>query len=186
MKDIAIQVQLNLGLEGAKSFNLVRALASLYMLKKDAGMTDVVLINDLCEAIEEEDAMASDLRGEMFRATIAEVLKFDRSFGMIFRAKELAGEYGNIFVESRIMTDFRPSFPDNLTETLDAGLIIHQLKLTYHHDDATHSELFIALDAEDLQELKEDILRAERKEKSLRNKLEASGVTLLALDGLHS
>ena len=129
---------------------------------------------------------ASPAQTEQFQNTIAEVLKLNRSFGMIWRAKDLAKEYGKIFVQSRILTDFRASFPENFNEDLTAGIITHQLRILYHHDESNHSEIFITMDSQDLQELKEDILRAERKEKALQSKLQAGGITLLSLDGLHS
>lgn len=56
-------------------------------------------------------------------------------------------------------------------------LIVHMLKLGYHDsNESRHKEFHLALDSKDLAELKEIIIRAETKAKTLKSQLESAGV----------
>jgi hypothetical protein len=184
-RDIAIQLGLKLGLELGKSERLVLALSSFYGLSEELSLDREKMVEELCEALIEGEALPENAELSRFKQIISEVLAMKKSFGMISRARTLATEFGKLFVECKIMTDFRPAFEDNIEERVKAGVIVHQLKVEYHHDGTRHSEVFLALDAQDLQDLKGVILRAEKKEVTLRTTLETAGVTLLSLDGLH-
>ena len=87
------------------------------------------------------------------------------------KAVDLRGEYDKIYVDSRIMTDIRPSFYEDIKKGFEIGAIVHNLRIEYHHGNKPHGQIFLALDNNDLAALKGQIIRAEEKEMSLRTNL---------------
>lgn len=64
---------------------------------------------------------------------------------------------------------------------MKAHIITHNLKILYKGIGKT-KEIFLALDNEDLKELKKNILRAEKKEKVLKNMLGKEGKIVIDLE----
>jgi len=96
------------------------------------------------------------------------------------KTKELATEYGNVYINSRIVSDIRPVFGMDLDEAPKGGIIIHNLHIHYKADEeGDHKDIFLALDSQDIQYLKTIIMRAEKKENALKLILEKSGLTNL-------
>lgn len=92
----------------------------------------------------------------------------------------LSLEKENIYIGSRIITDIRPVFDVDLKDSPKGGMIMHTLHIHYRADaESDHKDIFISLKAEDIQSLKENIDRAERKETSLRGIFEKIGMTNL-------
>ena len=88
-------------------------------------------------------------------------------------------ENDRIFCGARILSDIRPVFTDSL-ESASAAVIIHNLQIGFH-DSGTgvHKEFYVALDNQDIQKLKEIILRAEKKTQALKAILNKSSVPYL-------
>ena len=80
----------------------------------------------------------------------------------------------------RILTDARPVFGNDITESPEAVVILHTLKIEYHHAGRL-GEVFFALDEKDLESLKRTIQRAELKATSLRSALAKAKVKIFDL-----
>jgi hypothetical protein len=78
---------------------------------------------------------------------------------------------------SRILTDIRPVFGSGSSPELLGALIVHSLKLDYHHSGRLQTVTF-ALDAIDLAELKQAIARAEEKARTLAAMLDETGLAM--------
>jgi hypothetical protein len=72
------------------------------------------------------------------------------------------------FLNSRIISDIRFVFKDDIKETDRRALIIHKLKFDFIKDGCTKN-FYIALDSIDLVKLQEQISRALEKERALKN-----------------
>ena len=94
------------------------------------------------------------------------------------KARELTTEHANVYINSRIITDIRPVFGMNLDEPPKGGVVTHTLHVHYRaHKEGEHKDIFLALDKDDLEALKNAIERAEKKENNLKNIFEKSGLT---------
>ena len=94
------------------------------------------------------------------------------------RGQGLLTEYGNVFLDTRIVTDIRPIFNLNINDSPECGMIVHNLHIHYQSDsEADHKDIYIALDTDDIKMLRDTIDRAEKKENSLRQIFEKSGMT---------
>lgn len=94
-----------------------------------------------------------------------------------FTAKALAlsADHENVYVNTRIITDVRPVFPDD-TSTMAAAVITDHLRINYYDRKGDFSSFYVAMDQGDLIELREEIDRALKKNESMRRFLEVSEV----------
>lgn len=96
------------------------------------------------------------------------------------KAQDLITEYSNIFLTSKIASDIRPVFDIDVDQNPKGALIVHNLHIHYQSDtESDHKDLFLALDINDIQLLKNTLERAEKKQISLQNILKSSGITNL-------
>ena len=72
---------------------------------------------------------------------------------------EVLADHEQVYVRSRVLTDIRPIFDEDATAPLLGSLVINTLKLTIRTDGHI-SGLCVALDIEDLKELRGVIDRA--------------------------
>lgn len=112
--------------------------------------------------------------------------KFKTRLNLLLRSKQLfyaskvnglLTEYGNVFLQSRVVTDIRPVFGINPNDVPEAGIIIHNLHIHYQDDsEGAHKDLYIALDSTDIKNLKATLIRAEAKENSLQILYDKTGL----------
>ena len=90
------------------------------------------------------------------------------------KVASLLYDHQNVFMDSRVLTDFRPLFDDaDQPTSVRAGVVIHTLRLTMISPGGEDSSLYIALDPGDLHALRGAIDRAIAKEQLLRERLAA-------------
>jgi len=152
-------------------FNSVGSLSQF--LEKDNVKELVETISDI--SVENEIVESKN------KKTFEERLLFLLENKQIFcatRGQNLLAEFGNVFINTRIVTDIRPIFNINVDESPEGGMIIHNLSIHYHSDaEAVHKDIYFALDSDDIKMLKDALDRAEKKEGSLRHIFEKSGMT---------
>jgi hypothetical protein len=83
------------------------------------------------------------------------------------KIKSLRSEIERGYCKARILTDLRAAFSDDPSTTPTAMTVLHTLRIRYHDDLRRHREFYIAMDSEDLADLKDAIERAQQKSKTL-------------------
>jgi len=119
-----------------------------------------------------------------FKSAIRDILSAKNELGLSFKANRLLTQHERNYVQSFIISDLRPIFPDvdaEITEEPLGAVITHILKLEYM-EGAVRKEFFIGLDESELSEIRTVVTRAERKAKSLRAILSKSGVTYVKVE----
>lgn len=148
---------------------IVKTLFSLYYLKEKENKNNISeLVQDLYESFQRT---VKAKRVKIISKENIKSLLTIPSIGISFKAVGLLREYDKVFVDSRIITDIRPSFDNNIDSNIDVGIIIHSLKLEYHQGQQPHGQIFLALDANNLNALKDQIIRAQKKEKTIKASL---------------
>lgn len=93
------------------------------------------------------------------------------------KASILLNEAERRFHDARVVTDVRPIFKDGVEDAPVAAIILHNLRIRYHHDvDGRLDDIYVSLDVGDVQELRDVLDRASAKVKSLGTVLKESGV----------
>ena len=150
---------------------IAEALGSLYVAKSKEEATTEEFADDISEAMEELGKLPHEERGQ-FREKLIALLHAD-VFEILSKAWDLRTDDAHTFCGVRILTDLRPVFGFHVEEGPKAMVVVHLLRLGYDlaGNTSKHEDFFVSLSAEDLQELRKAIDRAESKAKSLKSAL---------------
>jgi hypothetical protein len=157
---------------------ILDALTSLHRLQKRVGFPVLTIARDVADDVQEYDQDSRDrLRGRLEVALPFETLNVASA-----KARELQTDRDKIFCDAKILTDIRPIFGESIGESPEAAIIVHTIKLGFHDSgSASHKEIYIALDANDISTLKKILERAEQKEKALISVLRSASVKQIEL-----
>jgi hypothetical protein len=95
------------------------------------------------------------------------------------RAFDGYGNHQNLLHLTQILTDARPVFDDSLEGEVVGVIITHTIKIDYHSASG-RQEIYITLDADDLEELEEAVARAKREAGSLAKFMKSASLTDLS------
>jgi hypothetical protein len=146
--------------------DIAAALASMYAVKQQRDYSTDEFVGLIADALQEVDQLKIDER-ESFTKKLHALLDSD-VFNIIAKIEDLATEDERRFCHARILTDLRPVFGNNPADGFKAMIVMHHLKLAFHTNSPGDHDLHVVLDAEDLQELRRVIDRAEAKAHSLK------------------
>lgn len=148
---------------------VVRALSSIYSLKKEVNADLDELVEGICDALkklDEDSTEPPDRDWDKFKTHFKKLLSMDSTLGMSFKTFYLSIQNEKTYIESNIFSDIRPAFYSQIDDGFDTAAIIHNLQIEYHKDQ-THEVIQIVLDGADVGKLKEQLDRAEKKEKAI-------------------
>jgi hypothetical protein len=150
---------------------ITKILFSVYSLKEKFGEDVDQLVNELLLALRNANVdLGAQTKWKRLEERIKSLISFDKTIGNTFKALKLLSDYDRIYINSKIVTDIRPAFNDSDDLSTNTALIVHNLKIGYIKDDQ-HQETYLALDSNDLDELKKQIERAKKKEENLKKSL---------------
>lgn len=130
---------------------------------------------DLQTAVVDTKVEHTEDNWAVFSKNIRELVDNPSSLSLTAKVGSLAAEHERTYYDARIVTDLRPVFSSSIDDSPTAMLVVHKLKLEVH-ELPRHSEIHIAMDHEDLVELRRLITRALEKEKSLKSLLEKAEI----------
>lgn len=113
-----------------------------------------------------------------FRDSLAKLLAIN-SLDVEAKAFSLKGEYEHTFCTGRILTDARPIYGIDPSDTPAAMMIIHTLRISYHDESSRLREIYIAMDGDDITALREALDRADVKSKSLKSVFTAANIRVI-------
>ena len=142
-------------------------------------------VGDLIDAAKRDEVLALHAPEEgwpKLASNLQMLLDVDGSLAISAKASELRTEHQRFICidNSRVLTDLRPVFLENVEQHPRAVMIQHTLKIAYHDDSGRESkELFVALDGDGLRRLKNLIERAIAKESNLRIATRIEGAVII-------
>jgi hypothetical protein len=165
------------------TLGIVSVLVSLYRTgDREKVPIEKFLDEDVHPSLTRADVFSpesSDDEWKKLRKFFLSALSHERSVGTAAKAGPVLTEHERIFNNARIMTDLRPIYHFNISDKPDAALIIHTLKISQRDPHGNNSDLFFALDSNDLATMKQVIERAVEKEETLKDVMKNSGVAIL-------
>jgi len=180
--DLAAEISRNLQLPAPQIVGALRVLGSLYLTRDFTEPIEHFVDTEVLCALKRANAFASDKTEEQWqklRRFLLAALSFERTLGTAAKAGSVLTQHERVFQAARIMTDLRPIFHVDVSEKPDAAVIIHMLKITQRGLGGQHKDLYFALDHNDIVAMQKVIERALTKEKTLRETLKNTGVTVL-------
>ncbi len=105
------------------------------------------------------------------------LLASDTAVTSSVKANELLEDQQLLLCKSRVITDMRAVFDDS-AQSMKGILPYHTIVLRCH-EGSNDRDIYVAVDLDDLILLRQQLERAEQKEKVLRSALQSAGLTLL-------
>lgn len=161
---------------------IVRVLVSLYRTADMEAPIQTFLDEDVFPSLIKAkvfSAESCDDEWKKLRKFLLSALSRERTVGTAAKAGPVQTDHERIFCGARILTDLRPIYHFDVSEKPSAATIVHMLKITHRDRFDKEHDLFFALDSNDLAALKRVVERATEKEKTLRDVMKDSGVTIL-------
>jgi hypothetical protein len=114
---------------------------------------------------------------KILKDRLVKIFEGRKGLNITMKAMGVLVDQDHVFYHAKILTDIRPVFNEK-GDSVDAAVIVHNLRIHYG-EDSDHKDFYVALDASDIQSLREVLDRADTKAKCLRGFLKTSGVSYL-------
>lgn len=149
-----------------QSADTIFSLGALLAGKDGGDATE--LASGLSDAYREQNKEEiSDEEALRLKSNLLILLQNGDKLKKTYKAYQLYSDNVHTYRDSRVLTDIRLLFNDDVESIPTCGLILHQLKIEYIEDDEVKS-FFVSLDIDDLLTLSENLQRALRKEESIK------------------
>ncbi len=148
---------------------IIDALISLNVTRTHSDAEIDNFVEEVIRALGFKDGVPAQSRERLTKLLSSEPLSTN------VKALHLQQDHERAFLRSRILTDARPVFGASVKNPPVTILITHMLKLSYFEEGRTH-DFYVALDADDITNLKETLARAEDKAASLTKTFESAKV----------
>lgn len=155
--------------------DILEILVSLYVVRANADVPVPEFITDICEAMDESDDVRLNIPAEKRYSFMQRLLRLFsvNALSVAAKARSVLINHEHALCSTRMFTDIRPVFGEHADASPLAAVLIHTLKIKYHHGNYL-KEFFVAMDTEDLTNLKQVIERAEKKAASLKSVIDAA------------
>ena len=101
---------------------------------------------------------------------------------LLHKSMSLLQEHDSLFLDTKIVTDIRPVFGDEVSDGAETAVLTHSLKIDFVRA-GRRDYFYVALDQDDLLRMKEAIDRAIAKTASLTKTLKSAGISTSTLEG---
>ena len=178
--DFAQQIAKRVNDDGRFTEEIVRLLTGLHITKVRRNLSADQLIEDVRRALNAaEDDKSRQILDQWHGVAerLQRLLGVDQALSISAKALDVLFQNEHTLCTQRVITDLRPVFSAQPGDGVDAAVIVHTLKLTYHQDDGqTLKDIYVAMDGQDLKRLRETLERAEAKAASLRQLMVKAGL----------
>jgi hypothetical protein len=164
-------------LKSKDSREIVGTLLSLYSARTGMDMPVDLFVTELLTAAP-GGKTAATLPPETLQKNLRDLLSV-RPLSMIAKARRIHTDHERTFCTVRVLTDMRPVFDADVKEEPVGFVLVHLLKIGYHHA-GRHTNLHIAMDKVDIDNLMSALQRAKDKATTLIGVTKKCGFSILA------
>jgi hypothetical protein len=162
---------------------IASTIISFYYARAYLGYSIPDFAKAICESVSRgivDDLKLSDQECSRFQDDLIKILSVDPLAARI-KSQTVLREYEHILCDARVLTDLRPVFGSNPTAPPSGAGVIHTLRIRYHEGNEI-KEFYVALDSDDIEDLRKSMERAKLKAESLQSVLKAAGISYLAVE----
>jgi len=124
---------------------------------------------NLCDSYRDMNrGKTSDEKIGILYENLVAIFRNYKNLGLALKARDLLLENEHNFHDSKIISDVRLIFDEDLENKKRHGVVIHRLHIQYRKE-RNIKEIFLALDMNDLEQLKDEIDRAIKKHEVIKN-----------------
>ncbi len=183
LSDLAREISGHLDSPRDISEGIVNVLGSLYLTRESQNApVEAFVDQEVHNALKRADIF-SGKNGEAqwvkLRDFLIVALALDNTVGTAAKAGHVLTQHERIFVAATILTDVRPIFHVDVSEKPQSAVIVHMLRIVQRDYFGNQEDKYFALDSNDIRNIRMLIDRAMKKEETLKNLMNDSGVTVL-------
>ncbi|MFH0910445.1 MAG: hypothetical protein V1918_02900 [Planctomycetota bacterium] len=172
------------GKKKSETRGIIVMLAGLYILIDQKTYEPDGLIADVSDAITKSNderlkAIASNI--DDFKTRLKEALSFNKTLGVIAKARDVSLQHERLYSDGRILTDIRPVFSTGSETDISTMLITQTLQISYteRRDTSDIKDIFITLNVDDLKKLGQLIDRALKKHEAIHALLDDKNIPII-------
>lgn len=175
VRQLAMSVASNSVLSEEDATDAVEALAILHYANSQMDLSD----EEFSLAVVRSLKMDNPQSEEIYARRLTELLPIE-SAAITSKALGVARSHERVFSRARIITDIRPVFRAEITDSSEpaGAVVIHMLGIKYHEGNVL-KEFHVALDGKDIEQLSKLLDRAEKKEQSCAHLLQKAAIPIL-------
>ena len=143
---------------------LAGSITGLHLLRLSTTKSIIEVVSDIVGSFRDKNLGEEEL--DTLRENLTVILGI-KVLQASVKAWTLIDDHHTIYLTSRIITDIRPVFDDDLEHPLMASLLTHNIKLTVR-TEGRQKAVYVVADNADLKELRDNIDRALAKGSSLK------------------
>jgi hypothetical protein len=153
---------------------LTEALLATYVVFTTSDVDVNMFVDDLYESVLQQVKSPPESDTGV-KSRLLRLYGIDR-LAVSTKAKLIVTEHQHSFCNARLFTDIRPIFGQDATAQPSGAMLVHTLKLHYH-EGTEFKEFFVALDSDDLENLRSILKRASEKAESLKDFIKSTSIT---------
>jgi hypothetical protein len=161
----------------ADGFQLIEAVIPLMYWQASTGQSTNAICTSIAAQLQSEgpDRLNPDLV-EPFRNNLTAILNIS-SVALKAKALSIAADSPRMYTISKILSDLRPVFGDDVSKKPVGAVVLHQLRISFN-ENHQEREFFVEMDSRDLRELQQMVVRALQKDAALRQFIQDSNLQL--------
>jgi hypothetical protein len=179
IQEIALFAKNQHGIDATETSEVLSFIASLYSFGRNEYISFDVIVDALGKSLENETPIKlSTVEISKIRSRLMIFLNTSSSLKITYEASTLFPEHENILSDSRLLTDIRPIFKEEISTGVSGLLISHVLRLKYENISGSQ-EIFLSLRSSDIEQLIEELQESLTKELTLKQTFEKNNIPCL-------
>lgn len=163
-------------LNKAFALKFINTFTSLIITREKVGMSNIGYLTT--DIIEELKGKKENFDEDIANNDLMNLLSLNSLILNEIKGEQLAINRRKLITETQLISDIRPIFTESDFDNITSSVLLFTLKLSYRENNEDITDYF-ALDISDLELLKEQIVRAEKKAKIIETKLNNSGIKII-------
>lgn len=167
------------GVEADSAAEIVDFIVSLYFYARNENIDCDTIVDAICENLKEDSPTNLSARYiAKLKNRLLKFLSISSFLEIVYQASNLLPENENILTDSRLLTDVRPIFKEEISNGISGSLISHVLRLQYENINGSQ-EIFLSLSSSNIEQLIEELQQSLTKELTLQKTFEKINVPCL-------
>src|ERR1700687_3422193 len=162
---------------------IVNELFSMHLALENLDISTEEFSKSVSDAVfseQSEEFPIDEADRDILKDRLTKLFELKASLRLTAKASDISTDAQHLFYTAKILTDIRPVFDEEGT-VIEAAVIIHNLLI--HYGDANdHKNFVVTLDANDVNELRSVLDRADAKAKALQSLLKRAEVSYLDVE----
>ena len=173
-KELATNIQQQVQIDPKRLRGLVGVVLGLFGAYSAADVSLADFVEDVIDlarrTLESDEAKKVDWG--TLKKYLVKLFSLEDSLGVTSKALGVMIQNQHVYSEARVLSDIRAIFKPHSEEPV-AAVIVHNLRIAYQEGEASR-EFYVAMDSNDLRDMKKHIDRAITKEAALRKSLDTT------------